>query len=291
MMTGVHAIHIVIGIIAIGFLTFFSWKGKYSSVWYTPVENVGLYWHIVDIIWIFVFPLMYLDLGRRTWSVDRAPPPRPTHDVPHSLCPPTCTPRRARGPKGHTEHTGHGGHHVFDAATLKKTFGILVGLTILTVVLALWERGFADVFGLQLEFPALPLGWLSVPVALGIAGTKVYWVASRFMGLKYEGGTNTLVFLGSTAFLIIFFAFTWLDFAFRDTFEELSAVPTDILEEEVLEAEATATEIADEFEATPLVGQPDPELFGTSPAPASGTPVTEAPTAPDEAPVADDASQ
>ena len=60
MMTGIHAIHIVIGIIAIGFLTFFASRDKYSSVYYTPVENVGLYWHIVDIIWIFVFPLMYL---------------------------------------------------------------------------------------------------------------------------------------------------------------------------------------------------------------------------------------
>ena len=60
MMTGIHALHIIIGIIAIGFLTYFSWRGKYSSVYYTPVENVGLYWHIVDIIWIFVFPLMYL---------------------------------------------------------------------------------------------------------------------------------------------------------------------------------------------------------------------------------------
>ena len=60
MMTGIHAIHILIGIVAIGILTWKSWKGKYSSVWYTPVENVGLYWHIVDIIWIFVFPLMYL---------------------------------------------------------------------------------------------------------------------------------------------------------------------------------------------------------------------------------------
>ena len=60
MITGVHAIHIIIGIIAIGFLTVFSAKGKYSSVWYTPVENVGLYWHIVDIIWIFAFPLLYL---------------------------------------------------------------------------------------------------------------------------------------------------------------------------------------------------------------------------------------
>ena len=193
--------------------------------------------------------------------------------------------------EGHTEHTGHGGHHVFDRETLLKTFGILVGLTFLTVVLALWERGFADVFGLQFEFPALPVGWLSVPIALGIAGTKVYWVASRFMGLKYEGGTNTLVFLGSLAFLFVFFAFTWLDFAFRGTFEELSAVPTDILEQETLDAEAAEAEIADEFEAAPLVLQPDPELFGTSPSPASGTPVTEAPTAPDEAAVPDDPAQ
>ena len=61
MMTGIHAIHIIIGIIAIGILAWKSRKGdKYTSVWYTPVENVGLYWHVVDIIWIFVFPLMYL---------------------------------------------------------------------------------------------------------------------------------------------------------------------------------------------------------------------------------------
>ncbi len=61
MMTGIHAIHIIIGIIAIGILAWKARKGdKYTSVWYTPVENVGLYWHVVDIIWIFVFPLMYL---------------------------------------------------------------------------------------------------------------------------------------------------------------------------------------------------------------------------------------
>lgn len=60
MMTGIHAIHILIGIIAIGILAWKATRGAYSSVWYTPVENVGLYWHIVDIIWIFVFPLMYL---------------------------------------------------------------------------------------------------------------------------------------------------------------------------------------------------------------------------------------
>ena len=59
-MTGIHAFHIVIGIIAISVLAWKAHRRRYSSVWYTPVENVGLYWHIVDIIWIFVFPLMYL---------------------------------------------------------------------------------------------------------------------------------------------------------------------------------------------------------------------------------------
>ncbi len=60
MMTGIHAIHIIIGIIAISILAIKAHRRRYSSVWYTPVENVGLYWHIVDVIWIFVFPLMYL---------------------------------------------------------------------------------------------------------------------------------------------------------------------------------------------------------------------------------------
>ena len=174
--------------------------------------------------------------------------------------------------EGHEEHTGHGGHHVFDRETLIKTFVVLVGLTVLTVVLAIFERGFGDFFGLQFETPfRLPFGALSVPIALGIAGAKAYWVASRFMGLKYDSGTNVLVFVGSTVFLIIFFGFTYLDFAFRDTFEAQSAVPTDVLEEEALEAETRAAEIADELQATPLVVEPAPELFGApAEAPASG---------------------
>lgn len=59
-MTGIHGLHVIIGIIAISILAFRARKGVYSSVYYTPVENVGLYWHVVDIIWIFLFPLMYL---------------------------------------------------------------------------------------------------------------------------------------------------------------------------------------------------------------------------------------
>ena len=165
----------------------------------------------------------------------------------------------------HGEHVDEHHHHVFDDKVLKKTFFVLVGLTFLTVVLALWERGFANIFGLELEFPALPIGGLSVPLALGIAGTKAYWVASRFMGLKDEGGTNVLVFVASLVFLVIFFGFTFLDFAFRDTFHDLSAVPTDVLEQEALTAEEEAAAFQEEYEAAPLVGEPDPGLFGETP--------------------------
>lgn len=162
--------------------------------------------------------------------------------------------------EGAEDHTGHGGHHVFSSGMLKKTFGILVGLTFLTVILAGFERGFMDLFGWNLVLPEIPLGWLSVPIALGIAGTKAYFVAANFMGLKHEKSANILVFAASLIFLVIFFSFTWLDFAFRGSFEELSAVPTDVLEEEANEATAIQ-EALDASEAVPLVTEPDPILF------------------------------
>ncbi len=59
-MTGVHGIHVLGGMLVIGVVAFMAWKGKFSSEWYTPVELTGLYWHLVDIIWIFLFPLLYL---------------------------------------------------------------------------------------------------------------------------------------------------------------------------------------------------------------------------------------
>jgi len=62
-MTGVHALHMVIGIGIYMVLMFAAWRGRYSSHYFTPVEMAGLYWHFVDIIWIFLFPLFYL-LGR-----------------------------------------------------------------------------------------------------------------------------------------------------------------------------------------------------------------------------------
>lgn len=59
-MTGLHGLHVIFGILAIGWVLWRTKKGEFSSEYYTPVEMVGLYWHLVDIIWIFLFPLLYL---------------------------------------------------------------------------------------------------------------------------------------------------------------------------------------------------------------------------------------
>ena len=60
LMTGMHALHMVIGIGLLSWLIRRNAKGSFSDVYYTPVEIVGLYWHFVDIVWIFLFPLLYL---------------------------------------------------------------------------------------------------------------------------------------------------------------------------------------------------------------------------------------
>jgi cytochrome c oxidase subunit 3 len=59
-MTGMHALHMIIGCGLFSVLTVLAWKGRYSPAYYTPIENAGLYWHLVDIIWIYLFPLLYL---------------------------------------------------------------------------------------------------------------------------------------------------------------------------------------------------------------------------------------
>ncbi len=62
-MTGLHALHVLLGIGAMLWLVVLAMRKKFSKEWYTPVELVGLYWHFVDIVWIYLFPLLYL-LGR-----------------------------------------------------------------------------------------------------------------------------------------------------------------------------------------------------------------------------------
>ncbi len=59
-MTGLHGFHVLCGMGVIGWLIWRACKNEFCAEYYTPVENVGLYWHIVDLIWIFLFPLLYL---------------------------------------------------------------------------------------------------------------------------------------------------------------------------------------------------------------------------------------
>ena len=59
-MTGLHAIHMIIGIGIMAVIAVMAWRGTFDSDYYTPVEVSGLYWHFVDIVWIFLFPLLYL---------------------------------------------------------------------------------------------------------------------------------------------------------------------------------------------------------------------------------------
>jgi cytochrome c oxidase subunit 3 len=60
MTTGIHAFHMVIGIGVLVYMTYRAFKNHFSSVNYDPVEMTGLYWHFVDIAWVFIFPLYYL---------------------------------------------------------------------------------------------------------------------------------------------------------------------------------------------------------------------------------------
>jgi cytochrome c oxidase subunit 3 len=59
-MTGMHALHMVVGAGLLTTLITMASRNRFSAAWYTPVEMIGLYWHFVDIVWIFLFPLLYL---------------------------------------------------------------------------------------------------------------------------------------------------------------------------------------------------------------------------------------
>jgi len=59
-MTGLHAFHLTVGIGLLGVLAVLAWRGCFSPDYYAPIETSGLYWHFVDLVWIFLFPLLYL---------------------------------------------------------------------------------------------------------------------------------------------------------------------------------------------------------------------------------------
>jgi cytochrome c oxidase subunit III len=60
MMTGMHALHMIVGEGMLTVLVVMALRGRFTSKWNTPVDMIGLYWHFVDIVWIFLFPLLYL---------------------------------------------------------------------------------------------------------------------------------------------------------------------------------------------------------------------------------------
>lgn len=59
-MTGLHALHLLVGITLVGVLMVLGARGRFGPVYHTPVEVGGLYWHLIDVIWVFLFPLLYL---------------------------------------------------------------------------------------------------------------------------------------------------------------------------------------------------------------------------------------
>jgi len=59
-MTGLHALHMVVGMGIMTVMTWRAWLGRFNADYYTPIDVAGLYWHFVDVIWIFLFPLLYL---------------------------------------------------------------------------------------------------------------------------------------------------------------------------------------------------------------------------------------
>ena len=59
-LTGMHAIHMIVGVGVFSVITWMAWKGRFTPEYHTPLEIAGLYWHFVDIVWIYLFPLLYL---------------------------------------------------------------------------------------------------------------------------------------------------------------------------------------------------------------------------------------
>jgi cytochrome c oxidase subunit III len=59
-MTGLHGLHVLVGIGVLSSLAWLARRGRFSNTYHTPVELGGLYWHFVDLVWIFLYPLLYL---------------------------------------------------------------------------------------------------------------------------------------------------------------------------------------------------------------------------------------
>jgi cytochrome c oxidase subunit III len=59
-LTGLHALHMVIGLVLLAIITGMASKGRFTAAYFNPLEVAGLYWHFIDIVWVFLYPLLYL---------------------------------------------------------------------------------------------------------------------------------------------------------------------------------------------------------------------------------------
>jgi cytochrome c oxidase subunit 3 len=59
-MTGLHALHMIIGLVMLGIMVVMARRGRFTAEYYAPLELSGLYWHFIDIVWVFLYPLLYL---------------------------------------------------------------------------------------------------------------------------------------------------------------------------------------------------------------------------------------
>ncbi len=60
MLTGLHSLHVLIGVVLLAVMAWLAWRGSFSREYHNPIEISGLYWHFVDMVWVFLFPLLYL---------------------------------------------------------------------------------------------------------------------------------------------------------------------------------------------------------------------------------------
>ena len=59
-MTGLHSLHVLVGVGVLAFMLLLAWRKRFSAEYHTPMEISGLYWHFVDLVWVFLYPLFYL---------------------------------------------------------------------------------------------------------------------------------------------------------------------------------------------------------------------------------------
>lgn len=126
-------------------------------------------------------------------------------------------------------------HHIIPFRTLLKVFLSLIGLTVITVLVAF-----------------LPLGPLDMPVAIAIAVVKASLVVLYFMALKYDKPVNTLTFSVGTLFVVVFIAFTLFDTAFRGDLGDVS--PQTI--QEINQEEEAARARSDSIPASQMAVSP-----------------------------------